>query len=138
MLVSAANFLLVLLWVYAATSKLIDFERFKWEIRNQVLYPFLKVALIYLLPPSELIIAGLLCSKRTQQWGIYLSLFLLAVFTAYIALIISHVFSRVPCSCGGILEHLGWWPHLFFNLFFLILTSATIWALKRKELSDKK
>ena len=130
--VSVSFFLIILLWIYAATSKLIDFPHFKYEMHNQVLFPFMQKAMIYLLPATEFIIASLLIFEKTSMTGLYLSLLLLTLFTGYIALVIFQVFRKVPCSCGGILEHMGWSAHLFFNLTYLSLMIVTLFVLKKK------
>jgi putative oxidoreductase len=126
-------FLMIIIWVYAAASKIFEFQHFKAEMHSQVLYPFLQTMIIYFLPPAELGVAILLAIDKTRLAGMYCSFALLLLFTVYIALIILHLFKRVPCSCGGILEHMGWTAHLLFNLFLLILTFSTIFIIKRKE-----
>lgn len=125
------SFALILLWVYAAASKLMDWDHFKWEMRNQVLPVPLKEALIYVLPLIELITAGLLIYEKTFAAGIWSSLILLTLFTGYIGLVLGHTFRHIPCSCGGILQHMGWTEHLVFNLFFAALTIATILIFRR-------
>jgi len=131
-------FLLVLLWVYAATSKLVGFTRFEREMHNQVLYPFVQSLLIYLLPATELFTAFLLLFEKTLLRGLSLSLGLMMIFTAYIALALLHFFRHVPCSCGGILENMSWQSHLYFNVFFLALNLLAIYTFKRKEAGDKE
>ena len=113
--VNTVSFLLIVLFIYAAVSKLLDFSHFKWEMHNQELFPFLQMMLIYLLPASELFIVALLAVVRIQTTGLYASVLLIALFTGYTFLVIMHVFKRVPCSCGGILEHMGWPAHFIFN-----------------------
>jgi putative oxidoreductase len=129
-----AIFLLVLLWVYAAVSKLIDFRHFKYEMHNQALLPFVQEMLIYCLPPAEIIVASFLLFEKWTLWGLYCSAVLLGLFTIYISFTLLHFFKYVPCSCGGILEHMGWLPHLFFNLFFLLITLTALY-IKTKERS---
>ena len=129
-----STFSLVLLWVYAAISKLIDFDHFKHEMHIQMLFPIVQILLIYFLPITELITALLLVFEETHLKGLYTSLVLMTLFTGYIILVLMHVFRHVPCSCGGILEHMSWFVHLFFNLFFLALILTTIFIFKRKEL----
>jgi hypothetical protein len=41
-------------------------------------------------------------------------------FTTYIILILNFS-SFIPCSCGGILEKLGWTEHLIFNFFLQVV-----------------
>ena len=126
-------FLLIVLWVYASLSKLLDFRHFQMTMHRQTLFPFLKDLLIYGLPPTELVIAAILLFDKLQKVGLYASFVLLSIFTGYIALVLMQVFGRVPCSCGGILEHMGWTVHLLFNLFFLTITLITLLIIKRKE-----
>jgi uncharacterized membrane protein (DUF485 family) len=89
-----------------------------------------------LLPPAELLLATLLTFEKTRYPGFILSAILMSLFTGYIALAVFHVFPKVPCSCGGILQHMDWTTHLYFNLFFLTLSLTTIYLIKRKEAPD--
>jgi hypothetical protein len=131
--VQLSTFLLILLWVYAAVSKLIDFPHFQQEMHNQMLFPFIQTLLIYFLPVIEIATAAMLIFDRAFMSGLYSSLILMILFTGYISLALLHFFRHVPCSCGGVLEHMGWTVHLFFNLFFLALTLITIYISNRKE-----
>jgi putative oxidoreductase len=124
-------FLLILLWVYSAASKLMNFKEFEVQLRLQTLPSGLKGILVYALPLTELIAAALLFIPRYRQAGFYASFILLTLFSAYIGLILSHAFGRVPCSCGGILSHLPWGIHLIFNSCCLFITIIAIY-LKRK------
>jgi putative oxidoreductase len=132
-LLQLSAFLLTLMWVYAAISKLIDFPHFKWEMHNQAVYPAVKNLLVYCLPAIELVTALLLIFDRTVLWGFYCSALLMTVFTSYIILTLMHSFKYVPCSCGGILEHMSWTAHLFFNLFFLSLTLTSLYITKKER-----
>src|SRR6185437_13150062 len=82
-------FLLILLWVYAATSKLMAFGLFTVQMDKQLLPPFLKHHLVYLLPPFELVIAISLFFDKTRLAGFYLSGAALLAFSVYIGLAIS-------------------------------------------------
>ena len=126
-------FLLILLWAYAASSKLMDFGMFKAQMQKQMLFPFLKTLMPYLLPPAEIIIVISLLFERLQKIGIYFSFAALLAFTIYIGLGIAKVFGRVPCSCGGILNRMGWGTHFLFNIFFLLLTALGIYIINRER-----
>lgn len=113
--------LLVLLFFYTALSKLLGFQAFRGQL---LLQPFPEWALEYLLwglPAIELVACGLLFFRGTRRYGLYLSTLLMAVFTGYVALVLLRFFGSIPCSCGGVLEQMGWGEHLAFNLFFLAL-----------------
>lgn len=113
--------LLILLWAYAAVSKLSDFTQFRNQMLQQVFSSGTAEVLVYILPAIELLVAALLCFSQTRLFGLAASAMLLLTFSIYIALILSNVFGKIPCSCGGILSQLGWGQHLIFNLFFLAL-----------------
>jgi putative oxidoreductase len=119
--------LLVLLFVYAAAAKLADTEAFRGQLYNQAFPHELAGFLFYALPAIELVTVALLLYPATEQYGLLLSLVLLLAFTGYIALVLGHAFPRVPCSCGGILSHMGWKTHLAFNGLCLALNGYALW-----------
>jgi hypothetical protein len=121
--------LLILLYVYAACSKLADPEEFRGQLYNQPFPHGLAGLLLYALPLGELLVVALLLLPGMQRRGLQLSLGLLALFTGYIVLIKLGAFARIPCSCGGILSHMGWTTHFFFNLFFILIN---VLALKNQ------
>jgi putative oxidoreductase len=113
---------LILLWVYAAASKWMQFKMFVGTLSNQVLPHWIVYPLAYLLPLFELLTAIGLCFSHYRKAGFWASLILLTGFTVYITAILLRLFPRVPCSCGGVISNLSWLSHLFFNLFFLLLS----------------
>lgn len=125
--------LLILLFVYTAISKLIDFKTFQGQMYGQALPRLLASILIWTLPEFELITASLLLFERTRRIGLYISVVLMMLFTGYIILVLLHVFNQVPCSCGGVIQALGWKLHLVFNLFFLLLTFMGIYFTNRER-----
>jgi hypothetical protein len=129
------EFLLILLWIYAALSKLLSFDEFKGQMYNQTFPRGMSVLLIRFLPPVELTAAVLLILSRTRMAGLVLSLVLMGSFTGYISLVLLNFWARVPCSCGGILQHMGWGTHLWFNLFFIALIIIAIqFEIKERSL----
>ncbi|KQR66937.1 MauE/DoxX family redox-associated membrane protein [Pedobacter sp. Leaf176] len=124
---SSVPALLVLLFVYAAFSKLITFNDFRQQLYNQAFSHELAGFLFYFLIPAEIVTALLLCFDRTQFIGLLFSSLLLLAFTTYIALVMLHYWDRTPCSCGGILNEMGWTTHLIFNCVFLILNLTALY-----------
>jgi putative oxidoreductase len=118
--------LLILLFVYAAVSKLAAFQVFRQQLYRQAIPKGIADVLLYLLPFSELAAVALLFIQRTCFTGLMLSLALLVLFTGYVALTVFHFWDSYPCSCGGILGHMPWRVHLVFNLAFLIINIAAI------------
>ena len=119
--------LLIILWVYASVSKLIDFERTQSEMLNQVFPIYIAYILAGAVPAGELITAVLLLFEKTRFMGLIASAILLISFTVYIVLVLNKVFGWIPCSCGGILNQLGWGQHLAFNIGFIFLTLPGIY-----------
>jgi len=124
---------LIILWVYTAGSKVLEFHEFKHQLKlqhfNNTVIPLLSV----ILPLSEALTAFLLSRSVSRIPGLYYSLLLLAVFTIYIILILIGFFDKVPCSCGGVLKEMSWKTHLLFNASFLSLNLWAVYYIKQKE-----
>lgn len=133
LIVDITGALLAALFFYTAVSKLLAFTDFQGQMRNQVFPLWFENLFIWTLPPLEILTALLLCFDRWRTFGFWLSLLLMTVFTIYIALVLGKVFQRVPCSCGGVLKALGWKAHLFFNLFFLLISSIGLRLIRRQK-----
>ena len=118
--------LLVLLFLYTGLVKLRDLQQFAGEMRNQVFPRTLVPYIIWILPSVEISVALLLLFDRTRFAGLLSSFVLMLLFTVYTALVLLHVFKRVPCSCGGVIRSLSWGQHLVFNLFFLAVSVTAI------------
>jgi len=132
------RFLLIVIWLYTAISKIIDFQRFTHDMRNQEIYPLLATILIYFLPVAETLTAILLMFDKTSKKGLVYSFCLLTLFTSYISLVILNVFKKQPCPCGGILQNVSWESHIVFNLFLLTITTVSIIILKKGETAINK
>ncbi|QNK64142.1 hypothetical protein H7F33_06550 [Pedobacter sp. PAMC26386] len=113
---------IILLFVYAAFSKLADSEDFRKQLSMQVFPQYLVGTLLYLLPGIELLAVILLMIRSRRLLGLTLSVLLMTTFTGYGTLVLLEYYDHIPCSCGGVLENLGWQEHLWFNVFFLVLS----------------
>lgn len=114
-------FLLIVLFVYAAMNKLMDVEKFRVQIGQSPLLTAFAGWLSWSVPVFELVISVMLTFSQFRLVGLYASFTLMVMFTAYIVIIMN--FSEfIPCSCGGVLEKLGWGEHLVFNIVFVILS----------------
>lgn len=126
--------LLVLLFVYAAVSKLSIYGTFKMQLLKSPYTTSFASDIAWSLPAVELGAATLLIIKRTRLLGLYLSFFLMLLFTGYIYAIL-HFSSYVPCSCGGILSKMNWGTHFLLNIFFTMLAVIGIVLDKPEETS---
>lgn len=121
-IVEIISLVFILLFVYAAASKLLDFENFKAQLgQSPILSPFAGM-IVWLVPFLEIAVSILLFSKTYRTLGLTLALSLMVMFSAYIFIIL-HFGSFVPCSCGGILEKMNWRQHFIFNLIFVLLAA---------------
>lgn len=129
---TSINFLLIFLWTYAAASKLFNYEQSRMQMMNQIFPAIINQILLWAVPVSELLIAGLLLFTRWRKLGLLLSSVLLVLFSIYIILVMNNAFARIPCSCGGIISKLSWGQHLVFNGLFLTLSLSGWIAFNKK------
>jgi hypothetical protein len=125
--------LLVMLWVYAAVSKLADYGLFIKQLDRQPLPDWSASILSWLLPTAELVTALLLSFERTRNYGLATSCVMLTSFTIYTGLALSRAYGSIPCSYGGIFSFMQWKGHLIFNA---AATTAAFsgWKMSRKEM----
>jgi uncharacterized membrane protein YphA (DoxX/SURF4 family) len=126
--------LYVLLFVYAATSKALDFENFQVQLGQSPLLSAFAWWVSWLVPIIELTIGVLLVIPRFKYIGLLGALSLMTMFTAYIFIVL-HYSSFVPCSCGGILEKMSWDVHLIFNVVFVVL--AVLAVILKRQLENR-
>ncbi|KPH14757.1 MauE/DoxX family redox-associated membrane protein [Chryseobacterium sp. ERMR1:04] len=126
------SYFFILLFCYAAISKIMDFENFQVQIAQSPLLSTYAGLISYSTIIIELIIVIALSFSRTRLLGLYASLFLMAAFTIYIYLILNYS-DFIPCSCGGILQNMNWTQHLTFNIICTIVLIVAITLSERKR-----
>ena len=124
-IINIISCLFILLWVYAAVSKLIDREMFRLQIGQSPLLTSIATPVSYLVPSIEIVVTLALLFDRTRTAGLYASFALMALFTLYI-IAVTQFSDSIPCSCGGILEKMNWNQHLVFNLILTIMAAAGV------------
>lgn len=127
--VLTVSYLFILLFVYAAVSKLLEYDSFQIELGQS---PLLSAYAGWVAPSIlslELLVAFLLMFSKTRYLGLTGSYFLMVLFSVYIYLIL-HYSSFVPCSCGGVLEKMTWQQHLIFNLVFVFLAGFSLFFIR--------
>jgi uncharacterized membrane protein YphA (DoxX/SURF4 family) len=118
-IVEIISLLFILLFVYAAANKLMDIEKFRIQLgQSPLLTPFAGWV-VFAVPVLEIIISFGLALHRFRLLALYASFALMVVFTTYIIAILNFT-AYIPCSCGGVLEKLGWTEHLIFNGLFIL------------------
>jgi uncharacterized membrane protein YphA (DoxX/SURF4 family) len=129
-------FMFVVLFLYAAGSKLTEYKQFVGQMGKSPLLTDFAPTLAWLVPVAEIVISILLIVHRTKLMGLYASFGLMLIFTLYIAAILSFS-TELPCSCGGILSMLGWREHLIFNIAFVGLAVVGIVLMNKVEKPEK-
>lgn len=115
----------MLLFVYAAGSKILDFETFRVQLEQSPVLSAYAGFIAWAVPAVEVGLAVLLTVPYTQRLALFGCFLLMVMFTAYIYITLN--FSDfVPCSCGGVLENLSWTQHLFFNVGLILLAGLAL------------
>lgn len=142
-LIEVLTALLILLFFYTSFSKLVDLPGFTRDMRMQPFPWMVQSILIWAVPLVEISIALLLLTERTRMVGLYAAFLLMGLFTLYTLAILLHFFSKVPCSCGGVIRRLTWPQHLVFTIGFTLIAWLAIflktgsYALFRKPQPHK-
>ena len=132
--VEIVAFLYTILFVYASVSKLLDYQKFSVQLGQSPMLTNYASLLAWLVPVIELNIAWLLVLSKTRIIGLYAACSLMVMFTTYIVIITTYD-DYVPCSCGGVLESMGWSGHLVFNIAFVLLAVAAILVIEKQKLA---
>ncbi|MGC3947957.1 MAG: hypothetical protein QM762_26190 [Chryseolinea sp.] len=120
------TFLLAVLFLYASLTKLMDFEKFTVQIGQSPLLTGFGKVIAPAVIATELLTAAFLFISPYRILALFASFSLMTMFTAYIVAILT--FSPfIPCSCGGILERMGWTQHLIFNIAFMLFAIIGIY-----------
>jgi hypothetical protein len=133
--------LVVLLFLYTAVSKFMDFKTYKEDMYSQPFPHDVATFFIWAVPLFEVVIAAAIFSpvivknERIRKRGLYASLILMSLFTLYTGVVLAKVFGHIPCSCGGVIKGLTWTQHMFFNLFFVVIISLAIRLWKRMSIN---
>lgn len=131
-IVNIISFLFMVLWIYAATSKLLIYEEFQIQLSKSPFVSKYSPQLVWIIPLTEYILAGLFLFSKNLITALYSSFSFMVLFTLYIVAILNFG-NSIPCSCGGIIAQLSWKEHILFNVTFILLAFIGIVFLKRKK-----
>lgn len=127
----ASVFLFIILFAYAAFSKLIAFRMFSEQLAQSPFISEFSALVAWLIPSIELFVCGLLILPVYRRLGVLSFSILMLSFTMYIALMLTFS-SHVPCICGGVISGLTWTQHLIFNAVFLIWGIVLLLKFKKE------
>ncbi|PTQ92136.1 methylamine utilization protein MauE [Mucilaginibacter yixingensis] len=135
-LIETTAWLLALLFIFTAASKLMDMHHFIQQIDNQPFDNHFTPFLVIGLPVAELATALLLFIPKVRTTGLWLSAIMMTTFTVYVALVTFHFFDRVPCACAGVFNRMSWTQHLIFNIVFTAIAIYGILLQKQTPESN--
>ena len=131
-IVDIITYLFVVLFVYTATDKFWKIESFQIFMSRLDLFHYTGKYVALMIPSSEVFISVLLLIHKTRRLGMFLSLSLMTVFTAY--LIYMKLTAEVlPCHCGGAISSLSWVQHIWFNIILILMSVAALILDKKTE-----
>jgi uncharacterized membrane protein YphA (DoxX/SURF4 family) len=135
---NAVCLLFITMFVYAATSKWMEFSVYEYQMQRQPFPAPVQSLLIWTIPLSEVVVSLLLMLEKTRFTGLKIATGMMILFTGYIVLIQLHYFGQeIPCSCGGAITSLTWVQHLYFNLFFVIAGVLAILLIRKSTLFSR-
>ncbi len=132
-LIECISALLILLFVYTATSKLLAHNSFVFTLSQSPLLEQYSIPLSWLIPFTEILISCFLFIPRLRKTGLLFSVLLMTAFTIYVGYMI--VFTpRLPCSCGGVIKSLTWKGHLMLNISFVVMAFFGWLMIKKNKI----
>lgn len=135
-IVVAITALLILLLMYSAGAKAIQWGDYAQTMRNQPLPHWLTQPLTVVIPLAQLITVACLISEKFRRTGLFASIVLLTLPTFYIIALLLQFFPWVPCSCGNAFRWLSWQQLLWLHLSFLSLTGLALRLMVTKRFSS--
>ena len=130
--IDAVCLLYVMLFLYASVTKLLDFYEFRVQLGQSPMLTSFAGFVAWFIPGIEIIAVGMLMLARTRLAGLYLSFGLMTMFTFYI-IAITQFSEYIPCSCGGVLQNMGWTEHLIFNIAFVLMAAVAVVLESKQE-----
>jgi len=134
--VEIISYLFIILFVYAAVSKLLDFEQYRAQIGQSSLLNTFADYVAWGVPVTEILVSLLFFLPKLRLAGLWASFTLMVIFSIYIIFVLNFADS-IPCSCGGVIASLSWSQHLIFNIGFTLLAIFGI-LLMQKHIQTKK
>ncbi|RQO77793.1 hypothetical protein DBR40_07400 [Pedobacter sp. KBW01] len=113
---------LILLWAFAALTKLLDYGHYRSDMHLQFFDGKVLHVLVPALPYTQICAALFLLSGRHRIYGLWLSMLLMMGFTVYVATVYYGYLSSHPKTCNGLFENSSWGGQLVINLGLLLVS----------------
>ena len=135
-----SRFLIVLLFVYTGSSKLLGYEVFVNQLSQVAFLKGYAGFIAVSLPLLEIAVGLLIAINPRQTYGWWFASVLMTSFTFYVLMMLLSA-NHLPCTCGGVISSMTWKQHLIFNIFFMCLSWLALYnyyQLKNKIISTNK
>jgi putative oxidoreductase len=133
MKIKLITLLLLCLWIPVSIDKFLAFKVFQQSLVRQPFDDNVAHLLAYVLPALEALTVLLLLIESLRRMGMLLSLALMSAFTLYIGAALAGAWEKLPCGCGSVISSLTWKQHLFFNIFFLLVSGYGVLLTNQKR-----
>lgn len=130
--------LIIILFSYTGINKLLEYEKFVFQMRLAplpILWPLAPI-IGWLVPVAELVTVVGLYLNRTRILALRASLALMILFEVYIMWVRSTGLD-LPCTCGGIISSMDWTTHFIFNAIVIVLIVLAL-ILQKTGINTKK
>lgn len=125
------SYLFIFLFIYTAYSKGTDHSGFSKSLGRYKMLVSYADQIAWLIPAAEVFVSGLLLFPKTRKLGLIASLILMLTFTAFLFIMV-FTMDSLFCSCGGVLNSMGFWEHIWFNIGFIVLAIIGIVLCKNR------
>lgn len=130
LLIHITTWLMILLFIYTASDKLMNFKTFSAFLVGLEYLGGYSHLLAVVIPLLEIAISLLLLIPTMRTEGLYAALVLMLLFTLYLVFI-KLTAPKLPCNCGGVISSLSWVQHIWFNLGLIgLLFCSVLWKKK--------
>lgn len=120
-IIEVISAILIAIFVYAASVKLLNYSLFVTQLHTHPLLKHFAGTIAWIVPAMELFLSVLLLLPVTRRKGLYGSAFILLIFTIYLGFMFLSG-KPLPCTCGGFISTFTWRQHIIFNLGLILLS----------------
>lgn len=131
LLIHITTWLMILLFIYTASDKLMNFKTFSAFLIGLEYLGDYGHLLAVVIPLLEIAISLSLLIPALRTEGLYAAFVLMLLFTFYLVFM-KLTAPKLPCNCGGVISSMSWVQHIWFNLgLVLMLFCSVLWNKKR-------
>ncbi|WP_126973305.1 MauE/DoxX family redox-associated membrane protein [Gynurincola endophyticus] len=113
--------IIVCLYVFVAVSKVVGFDPFVSQLKQQQFIGNHAVLIAIIVPLLHALLAALIFIEKTRTAGLIISMLTLMGYNLYIASILLNKLGLAPCNCVGIWHTMSWETQYIINFLLLFM-----------------